>query len=77
MKAHFFLNEVKPENLIAIVVNLEVIPRGIYQLDDKKYYYSGTPTFIIKNDFSSLYSLMQVEIVLEEYTGQDVNGARR
>lgn len=51
MKAYIYLKNPKSANdpeLLAVVDNLEVVPRGIYVVDDKKYQYSGTPTFHIE-----------------------------
>jgi hypothetical protein len=50
MKAHIFLQG-KPgeaDTLLAEVQNLEVIPRGLYVIDDEVYEYTGQPTFIIE-----------------------------
>jgi len=53
MKAHIFLMAEKPgdEKLLAVVQDLEVVPRGIYVIDDQVYEYTGQPTFIIKKSY--------------------------
>lgn len=51
MKAYIYLKDEKSANnseLLAVVDNLEVVPRGIYVVDGKSYQYSGTPTFHIE-----------------------------
>jgi hypothetical protein len=70
MKTFLYLKEVKPENLIA-AVELEVVPRGIYQVKGKKYIYnSGQPTFVIHEGSGwrdEPYRLVRVELIVEEY----------
>ena len=46
MIARIYLKEIKPENLLAEVL-LEVVPRGIYEIDGVAYQYTGQPKFII------------------------------
>ena len=70
MKAHIFLKGEKPgdEKLLA-QVNLEVVPRGIYVIDDVPYQYVGQPTFIIAkthDHYGDGHVLKRVEIVVEK-----------
>lgn len=71
MEAHIFLKGEKPgdEKLLAKVENLEVVPRGIYVIDDEPYQYTGQPTFIITTEsaFGETYqTLKRVEIMVEK-----------
>lgn len=73
MRTDLYLKEIKPENLIASV-ELEVVPRGIYQVGDKLYQYTGQPKFVISEwhpyqDFPELkrHCLDHVELIVEEY----------
>jgi hypothetical protein len=69
MYAHLYLHERKPENLVA-AVNLEVVPRGIYQVGEKLYQYIGQPKFVIAENKSGRdepYTFVRVELIVEEY----------
>lgn len=71
MEAHIFLKGEKPgdEKLLAKVENLEVVPRGIYVIDDEPYQYTGQPTFIITTEsaFGEKYQVLKrVEIMVEK-----------
>ena len=70
MKVSLYLKKVNPENLIAVVGNLEVVPRGLYVVNDKVYQYSGTPKFFIEKaeSWRDYDKLVNVELVVEEYT---------
>jgi hypothetical protein len=69
MRAKLYLKEIKPDNLLALVENLEVVPRGLYEIDGRTYQYSGTPKFIIQSGRfrGECHNLVLVELVLEEY----------
>lgn len=77
MKAYIFLKDGDEERLLAKVSNLEVIPRGLYVIDDEVYQYTGQPTFIInqpKQEPGSIlvrgeetHYLERVEIMVEKY----------
>jgi hypothetical protein len=71
MEAHFFLKgkELGDERLLAKVTNVEVVPRGIYVIDDEPYQYTGQPVFIIAQDFNvhgNPHKVQHVEIMLEK-----------
>lgn len=78
MEAHIFLKGEKDgdEKLLAKVKNLEVVPRGIYVIDDEPYQYTGQPTFIIEKYKESpgvrnvggtdFHVLKRVEIMVEK-----------
>jgi len=71
MQAHIFLKGSNPgdEKLLAVVENLEVVPRGIYVIDDEPYQYTGQPVFIITSEANALgtsHYLKRVEIVVEK-----------
>lgn len=79
MRVTIYLKEVKPENRVAVVDNLEVVPRGLYVVNDKVYQYSGTPKFFIKKaEFRGidLDKLVNVELIVEEYVEPVTNGGR-
>lgn len=64
-----FLHERKPENLVA-AVDLEVVPRGIYQVGEKLYQYVDQPKFVIAENVlgrGEPYTLTRVELIVEEY----------
>lgn len=65
MEAHIFLKSGDEEKLLAKVKNLEVVPRGIYVIDDEVYHYTGQPTFIIEKDDEG-HRLKRVEILVEK-----------
>ena len=70
MRAHIFLKGCNPgdEKLLA-QVELEVVPRGIYVIDDEPYQYIGQPTFIIARDdnpYGDGHILKRVEIMVEK-----------
>lgn len=69
MLTFIYLKEVKPENLIA-EVNLEVVPRGIYQVDDRLYQYIGQPKFVmVRGKYRGQpHNLIRAELIVEEYT---------
>ena len=72
MKTAIFLNEMKMENLL-VVVDLEVVPRGIYQIDGKKYQYTGQPRFIIDSgDERNSAELQMVELIVQPYSDSDL-----
>lgn len=48
MRAFIYLKEAKQENLLA-EVDVEVCPRGIYEIDGKDYYVVGQPRFVIRS----------------------------
>lgn len=71
MEAHIFLKGEQPgdEKLLAKVENLEVVPRGIYVIDDEPYQYTGQPTFIITTEsaFGETFQVLKrVEIMVEK-----------
>lgn len=69
MEAHIFLKGEKPgdEKLLATVYDVEVVPRGIYVIDDEPYQYTGQPTFIIvRDDVTKVHRLKRVEIMVEK-----------
>lgn len=68
MKTIIFLKEAKPENILAHV-ELEVVPRGLYEIEGKTYQYIGQPKFIIdKGQYRcDPHRLMRVELIVEEY----------
>lgn len=78
MEAHIFLKDGDEEKLLAKVKNLEVVPRGIYVIDDQMYQYTGQPTFIIKKfekepgvryvGDTNIHELDRVEITVQKYT---------
>lgn len=67
MRAAIYLSEVKQENLLA-TVDVEVCPRGIYQIDHVEYELLGQPKFIIGDqDRAGDHHLQYVELVVEKY----------
>ncbi len=69
MEAHIFLKDGDEEKLLAKVTNLEVVPRGLYVIDEVVYQYTGQPTFIIEQDMDlhgAPHRLKRVEIVVEK-----------
>jgi hypothetical protein len=67
VRTAIYLKEMKLENLL-VVVDLEVVPRGIYQIDGKMYEYIGQPKFIIDSgDDRNSAELQMVELIVEEY----------
>ena len=64
MKAAIYLNERKNENLLAYV-DLEVVPRGIYEIDGVDYIYKGQPKFIISKKDRRGDELQMVELIVE------------
>ena len=49
MSVTIYLNERKEENILVKDVGLEVVPRGLYEIDGVVYEYVGQPKFIIQN----------------------------
>lgn len=67
MKASIYLNKVANENLVAYV-DLEVCPRGIYQINGVEYLLTGQPRFIISDaDREGINTLTQVVLIVEKY----------
>lgn len=69
MEAHIFLKDGEEEKLLAVVPNLEVVPRGLYVIDDVVYRYSEQPVFIITKQsdmFGVQHVLKRVEIRVEK-----------
>lgn len=70
MKAHIFLKDGDEEKLLVEVQNLEVVPRGLYVVDNQVYEYTGQPTFIIERDYDlhgSPHVLTRVRITVKKY----------
>lgn len=70
MKAHIYLKDGDEEKLLVEVQNLEVVPRGLYVVDNQVYEYTGQPTFIIEKDYDlrgSPHVLTRVKITVKKY----------
>lgn len=67
MRAYIYLNERKDENLL-VEVDVEVCPRGIYEIDGKPYQVIDQPRFVISSgDSRNPGELRYVELIAEEY----------
>lgn len=66
MRAFIYLKEEKNENLLADL-EVEVCPRGIYEIDGKPYVVTGQPKFVIrKGDDRNLDTLRYVVLIATE-----------
>lgn len=75
MRAAIYLKVISDTTLIAHVPNLEVCPRGLYEIGGKLYQNTGEPKFIISaTDRNGDNELVRVDLVVEEY---DPSPARR
>lgn len=72
MRAHIIL---KGSKELLADVDLEVVPRGRFIIDDVAYQYNDQPTFIIQknlskmNTFAANYVLRRVELLVEKEHG--------
>lgn len=72
MRAFIYLKEEKPENLLADV-NVEVCPRGIYEINGAPYQLTGQPKFVIqKGGPYESGSLHHVTLVVQHYSDSDL-----
>lgn len=77
MKAYIYLKNPQSVNdpeLLAVVDNLEVVPRGIYVVDGKQYQYAGQPTFYIEKKpylHGGQHTLTAVHFTVEAVTDKD------
>jgi len=69
MRAHLIL---KSSRELLADVDLEVVPRGRFIIDDVAYQYNDQPTFVIRrntsrmNTFAANYVLQRVELLVEK-----------
>jgi len=72
MKASIFLKGRDKSTLLANV-DLEVCPRGFYEIDGVVYQCTGQPKFIIGGeDRDGNHSLQRVELLVEKYDDSDL-----
>ncbi len=64
MRAIIFIEENGQKQVLASVKDLEVVPRGIYEVDGVEYQYTGQPKFIIYKDEYE-HKLASVEFTVE------------
>lgn len=68
MRAAIYLKVISETTLIAYVPNLEVCPRGLYEIGGKLYVHTGQPKFIINAvDRNGDNELVRVDLIVEEY----------
>jgi hypothetical protein len=82
VKAYIYLRDRQDESLLAVVEGLEVVPRGLYVLDNVVYQYTGQPKFNMKKVHpATVYSgssdathvLESVELIVEKLVVKKVN----
>jgi hypothetical protein len=69
MKAAIYLQNAERKGVSLLTyVDVEVCPRGLYQIGGITYQLTGQPKFIISgNDQAGQGSLIRVELIVEEY----------